>query len=647
MPAFPREIVDLQSANYSAATEPCDLVMKGGVTSGVVYPTAICRMARTFRFHSIGGTSAGALAAALAAAAEYDRVRDSRSSRGFQRLAGVSEYLGTGSNLRDLFQPSPSTQALFKLGMAWIEKPGWSFALAVLGAYRLWVAVAFVLGVVAERLIATTSHDESTAVLVAAIVFCAALISLVWWRIKAAVQGAIPDNDFGLCTGFKRPNPFAPPPLTPWLADRIDYVAGRTYAKGQPDDSTLVPLTFGDLYGEPNPANNSFPGGSPVLDNLNAVGQRAVNLEMVTTDVTAGRPYRLPFDDDDVTQFFYNRTELSRFFPNRVLDRMTGDEITITLNDPAKPNTPQQVAVMPFPSAADLPVIVAARMSMSFPMLFSAVPLYAVNRKAFRAWSSSGGAQPEFGKTWFSDGGLSSNLPIHFFDGPIPRWPTFALNLRGTPRTHDGLSIMFPEKPTDEEKVFPATSYDPDVEQFDLGGDRRLFQFANSLLDAMRNWNDNTLLQLPGYRERTVEIAMTAAEGGLNLTMPEEVVQSIMARGVFAGERFVSTFGPELARSDAWNDHRLIRLRASLLMQSEWSRRYAVAWNRDPDGAPTYEELIKATKPPYSIPYETDERASASTFANALASISDAIAPGVTLTKEPTPSTELRARPRI
>src|SRR5947209_496830 len=47
----------------------CDLVMKGGITSGVVYPAAVMALKDTFRFRSIGGTSAGAIAAALTGAA--------------------------------------------------------------------------------------------------------------------------------------------------------------------------------------------------------------------------------------------------------------------------------------------------------------------------------------------------------------------------------------------------------------------------------------------------------------------------------------------------------------------------------------------------------------------------------------------------
>jgi len=51
----------------------CDIVLTGGVASGVVYPWAIVELARHYRFRNIGGTSVGALAAALAAAAEYGR----------------------------------------------------------------------------------------------------------------------------------------------------------------------------------------------------------------------------------------------------------------------------------------------------------------------------------------------------------------------------------------------------------------------------------------------------------------------------------------------------------------------------------------------------------------------------------------------
>jgi hypothetical protein len=49
----------------------CDLVMRGGITSGIVYPRAIAKLSETYRFRSIGGTSAGAIAATGTAAAAY------------------------------------------------------------------------------------------------------------------------------------------------------------------------------------------------------------------------------------------------------------------------------------------------------------------------------------------------------------------------------------------------------------------------------------------------------------------------------------------------------------------------------------------------------------------------------------------------
>ena len=45
--------------------EECDLVMKGGITSGVVYPSAIRKIAGRYRFRNLGGASAGAIAACL------------------------------------------------------------------------------------------------------------------------------------------------------------------------------------------------------------------------------------------------------------------------------------------------------------------------------------------------------------------------------------------------------------------------------------------------------------------------------------------------------------------------------------------------------------------------------------------------------
>ena len=65
--------VDRDTAQYNTPDLSCDLVMKGGLTSGIVYPSAIVELAKKYQFKSIAGSSAGAIAAAATAAAEFRR----------------------------------------------------------------------------------------------------------------------------------------------------------------------------------------------------------------------------------------------------------------------------------------------------------------------------------------------------------------------------------------------------------------------------------------------------------------------------------------------------------------------------------------------------------------------------------------------
>ena len=96
--------------------------------------------------------------------------------------------------------------------------------------------------------------------------------------------------------------------------------------------------------------------------------------------------------------------------------------------------------LLPFPTADRLPILVATRISLSFPLLISAVPLYAVDfalpaqrdyGKTIAQWrkanpeatpvrAAAALAKPTFDVNWFSDGGLAANLPVHFFDSPLP-----------------------------------------------------------------------------------------------------------------------------------------------------------------------------------------------------------------------------------
>ena len=63
--------------------------MEGGVTSGIIYASAVAELAPHYRFRNIGGSSIGAFAAALTAAAEYSR-RYTGSEKPFQGLAELA-----------------------------------------------------------------------------------------------------------------------------------------------------------------------------------------------------------------------------------------------------------------------------------------------------------------------------------------------------------------------------------------------------------------------------------------------------------------------------------------------------------------------------------------------------------------------------
>ena len=88
----------------------CDLVMKGGITSGVAYPAAVLALSERYQFRSIGGASAGAIAAAVTAAAQF-----ARKTGGMDRLRDVQRQLTRKGLLVGLFQPTREARPLVDL----------------------------------------------------------------------------------------------------------------------------------------------------------------------------------------------------------------------------------------------------------------------------------------------------------------------------------------------------------------------------------------------------------------------------------------------------------------------------------------------------------------------------------------------------
>ncbi|HXD25967.1 MAG TPA: hypothetical protein VN609_08540, partial [Propionibacteriaceae bacterium] len=149
------------------AKNSLDLTMEGGTTSGVVYPLAICELATDFRFRNVGGASAGAIAAALTAAAELGRssqvlasVGDEhpahpaaevltngiRIRRGFPGIADIISWLAQTQpgdqaaeeyRLAQLFRPGNSTAAIFRVAVAIMRGQSWPLPLLALFAFGM------------------------------------------------------------------------------------------------------------------------------------------------------------------------------------------------------------------------------------------------------------------------------------------------------------------------------------------------------------------------------------------------------------------------------------------------------------------------------------------------------------------------------
>jgi hypothetical protein len=279
--------------------------------------------------------------------------------------------------------------------------------------------------------------------------------------------------------------------------------------------------------------------------------------------------------------------------------------------------------VMPLPEGRDLPVAVATRMSLSFPGLLGMVPLWAVD---YERGDEERGVPLD--RCWFSDGGVTSNFPVHFFDDLVPSRPTFGINLQYTPaggppgrknvaREGPLRGIYLPQRLADGSRDL--------WKRFDEGAGavQQVVGFLGALFGAAQAWHDNALLRLPGYRDRVVEIWLDPHEGGLNLDMPEHVIQALVERGRAAGvalrERFAAPSGTAQAGGAgeapappspvspispfSWQTHRWTRLRGGLAALAEQLSALRRAESATPPGEPTLRELLAREPGEVRTPY--------------------------------------------
>jgi hypothetical protein len=103
----------------------CDLVMRGGITSGIVYPRAIANSPRPTIFARSAAPRLGAIAAAATAAAQFGTNNgDDRFQTIYELPKKLAELRDGKSTLERLFQPQPGTSRLFGLLMSGLEREG-------------------------------------------------------------------------------------------------------------------------------------------------------------------------------------------------------------------------------------------------------------------------------------------------------------------------------------------------------------------------------------------------------------------------------------------------------------------------------------------------------------------------------------------
>jgi hypothetical protein len=114
----------------------------------------------------------------------------------------------------------------------------------------------------------------------------------------------LPANFYGLSSGCDPAKDHADAPLTNWLSGYLNALAGK--------DAAGDPLTFGDLYrAQRVPGEPETPGDT----------SKSINLEMMTTAVNLGRPFRLPFQDPNQV-FYFSKEEFARLFPASIVTSM-------------------------------------------------------------------------------------------------------------------------------------------------------------------------------------------------------------------------------------------------------------------------------------------------------------------------------------
>ena len=578
--------------NKPHPTLECDLILKGGITSGVVYPGVVSELHQTYRFRNIGGTSAGAIAAAATAAAEVGR---QTGQGGFTKLETLPDWLGTvgesgQTNLASLFRPNKKAERFHKVLLSLLGNKGNRLRHLLRTAVALfplpfWLGVLPGLAMIVLALVDGTGPLAPVSLLAGLLLALLGGVGAVAYRLYQTSSQVLKDNHLGLTTGHDLSF------NTGHAQNRLNYEPGRSHAGShfstQPESISTSPES---------PMLTDWL--SDFLDNLAGVGERdypltfgdleaqGVNLHVITTSVTHGRPYGLPFREVEPGKpgkFYIKQADLHAFFPKKVADWLelkSGEDGVTNSSD----------TYLRLPVAQDLPVVVAVRLSLSFPLLISAVPLYAVD------YTRKDKDHRVLERCWFTDGGVSSNFPVHLFDAPLPTRPTFAVNLRPHHVDHGPGSEAFERN---QGVWMPNRNGDGHLawwHRFERdGGVGSFLAFLKATVETGLNWQDTLLAGAPGHRDRIVHIGLSDDEGGLNLNMNQPTITTLFERGRVAGRELVSRFAKVEHVLD-WDNHRWIRYRTLMMALEDMHSKLERAYTFEREGERNYANLLARGK---------------------------------------------------
>jgi hypothetical protein len=436
---------------------------------------------------------------------------------------------------------------------------------------------------------------------------CLVLIGLLAavFSLLAAAAGVIrdicvqlPKNQFGVCSGSNNgiPDSCGVLPLTDWLHKFLQSLVDRPLTD---------PVTFGDLW------NNGEKEDA----------ERETELEFMTTNITRGISHRLPFLEGNWGQLFFKEEDLAQLFPPSIVTWMKKHK-----QDPRSKDVKLPEGYYGLPKPAKLPILFGARMSASFPFLLSAVPLYAVRiTQANEIFLE---------RCWFSDGGIASDFPIHFFDAPVPSRPTFAINF--VPHKVDAAEI---EEISDTLHRISGLETIKDLNKEESAWDRvwmptkntegitsaarfnrftSVGGFLSAVLDTALNWADTELMAMPGYRDRIVHVKLAPNEGGINLNMTQGTILHVSKYGECAGQLLAARFDPKPENDPkthepielTWDNHRWIRYRSFMAAIEVLAGRFRSAWLDTDKPWRSYCELLsrKQGEKPISYPLERPEQ---------------------------------------